>query len=94
MTESIFPTFSKKCEILSDIWFGYRDDSEFQDFIEYNDLGLPLAYAIHGEIVQATELAKQYINETFYLLAEALGVSADLDWEDLDQMLESSKDSE
>jgi hypothetical protein len=93
MTEKTFPTFTKKCEILSDIWFGYRDEQEFQDFIEYNDLGLPLAYAIHGEIVQATELAKQYIQETFDLLSEALGVNPDEDWQSLDEMLDSSKDT-
>jgi hypothetical protein len=95
MTEKTFPTFTKKCEILSDLWFDYRQDEQFQDFIEYNDLGLPLAYAIHGEIVQATELAKQYINETFELFAFSLeGVDPDEDWQSLDEMLEASRDND
>jgi hypothetical protein len=28
-------------EILADLWINYKYDDEFEDFIEYNDLGLP-----------------------------------------------------
>lgn len=28
--------------ILAELWMGYRDDAEFVEFIEYNDLGLLL----------------------------------------------------
>ena len=39
----------------------YRDDVEFKDFIEYNDLGLPLAYAIAEGIVEKTDIASNFI---------------------------------
>jgi hypothetical protein len=50
----------------------YRDDEEFMDFIEYNDLGLPLAHFISDGIVSTSPLAQQYIEETFNLFIAAL----------------------
>ena len=82
--------FFRKCEILGDLWLNYRQDEEFQDFIEYNDLGLPLAYAFANEIAKETELAERYINESYELLAEALGVSNTEEFESLDAMLDQS----
>ena len=43
--------FSTKTAILADLWINYRDEGEFEDFIEYNDLGLPLAYLINTELL-------------------------------------------
>jgi hypothetical protein len=62
--------------------------------MEYNDIGLPLAYVIHGEIVQPTEIAKQYVEETFELFAESLGLNPNDEWWNLDQMFESSLNKE
>lgn len=66
--------FKHKCDILADVWLNYRNDEEFVDFIEYNDLGLPLAYALSEGIVEKTALAKTFINESFDLLLAGLGV--------------------
>lgn len=67
-------SFDNKVIILADLWLNYRSDSEFEDFIQYNDLGLPLAYAISEGIVKPTELATNFINETFDLLLAGLDV--------------------
>jgi hypothetical protein len=64
----------------------YRDEDELKDFIEYNDLGLPLAYFLMNEIVLPTEQSEVYINETYNLLVASLGVGDDA-WESLDEML-------
>jgi len=66
--------FSIKCEILADLWMDYRDEEEFMDFIEYNDLGLPVAYAIANKIVDPLPMSEQFVNETFDLFLGALGV--------------------
>jgi hypothetical protein len=80
--------FKTKCLILSDLWLNYRSDEQFEEFITYNDLGLPLAYAIAEEIVVATDTAKQFINEAFDLLLD--GISAkDTGFENLDDVLEA-----
>jgi hypothetical protein len=65
----------------------YRVDSEFQDFIEYNDLGLPLAYAIAEGIVEKTDIASNFINEAFDILLSALGVE-DTGFNSLDDLLD------
>jgi len=79
-------TFENKCLILSDLWLNYRDDEQFEDFITYNDMGLPLAYALSEEIVKGTDTSTQFINETFDLLLAGLGIE-DSDYQSLDDLL-------
>jgi hypothetical protein len=81
-------TFENKITILADLWLNYRNDTEFVDFIEYNDLGLPLAYAINEGIVDTTDLATNFINETFDLLLAGIGVD-DIGFESLDDVMSS-----
>lgn len=69
MTET---TFDNKVAILADLWLGYRNDETFTDFIEYNDLGLPLAYALDNGLVVANEKTSAFIDETFALLLDGL----------------------
>ena len=86
MTEQATTPFSNRCDILAELWVGYKGDSEFQDFIQYNDLGLPLAYAISTEIVAATAKAEMFINETFELLLSGLEIP-DEGFDTLDDVL-------
>ena len=79
-------TFENKCLILSDLWLNYRYDTEFVDFIEYNDMGLPLAYALSEGIVKGTELSDKFIDETFDLLLGGMEIE-DTGFESLDDLL-------
>lgn len=79
-------TLENKITILAELWMNYRDDEELEDFIEYNDLGLPLAYFLMNEIVLPTKQSEIYINESYDLLIAALTVE-DKEWESLDQLL-------
>lgn len=78
-------TFTNKIDILSELWISYRDQEEFADFVEYNDLGLPLAYLIGADVVKTTEMADRLINETFDLLLAGLGIE-DEGFETLDDI--------
>ena len=78
----------KQAEILSDLWLNYRQDTEFADFVEYNDLGLPLAYAVNAGIVPLTDRAVEFIEETFALLLAGLDVAEDTGFESLDDILQ------
>ena len=82
-------TFENKCLILADLWLNYRDDEQFDDFIQYNDMGLPLAYALSEGIVKGTELSNKFIDETFDLVLIGLGVD-DIGFEDLEDLLTTS----
>lgn len=66
--------FKAKCDILADFWVAYKGDEDFENFISYNDLGLPLAYSISTGIVEKTDKAKNFVNETFDVLLESLGL--------------------
>jgi hypothetical protein len=79
-------TFQNKVTILAELWMNYRDDDELKDFIEYNDIGLPLAYLLMNEIVLPSEQSAIYINETYDLFVSSLIVE-DKEWQSLDEML-------
>lgn len=79
-------TFENKITILAELWMNYRDDEDLQDFVEYNDLGLPLAYFLMNEIVLPTSQSELYINETYDLFIASLQVE-DREWESLDELL-------
>ena len=83
-------TFENKVSILAELWMNYRDDEDLKDFVEYNDLGLPLSYFLMNEIVLPTQEAEVYINETYNLLIASLGVE-DAEWTSLDELLGSQE---
>ncbi len=78
-------TSENKASILSELWLGYKNDDNFEDFFAYNDLGLPLSYAIDNGIVKATDIANKFISETFELLLASLEVE-DQGFESLDDV--------
>ena len=79
--------FKHICSILAELWLNYRDDEDFEEFIKYNDIGLPLAFFIDSEIVAETDQASRYILETWQIFISALGVEKDLGWGSLDELL-------
>jgi hypothetical protein len=85
MSETTNTPYSSQCDILSEIWMNYRDDKEFIDFMEYNDIGLPLAHFIHEGIVSTSPLAQQYIEETFNVLLAGLEIE-DTGFETLEEV--------
>jgi hypothetical protein len=78
--------FENKITILAELWMNYRDDEDLKDFVEYNDLGLPLAYFLMNELVLPTKQAEIYIDETYNLLIASLQVE-DVEWTSLDELL-------
>ena len=84
--------FETKCLILSDLWINYKNDEALEDFVEYNDLGLPLAYFINTELVKPNEEAFPYIDETYDLLVESLGLDENEEFSSLAEMLEKSEE--
>ena len=80
--------FYNKVAILGDLWSNYKEDKGFRDFIEYNDIGLPLAYFIDTGLVVPNEEAKPYIHETYELLLASLGIEDD-EYKTLDEMMDT-----
>jgi hypothetical protein len=79
--------FTDKCGILGQFWFEYRDDEKLSEFIEYNDIGLPLSWFISTGVVTPNPIAEDYVNETFALFLAALSLTED-DVDGLDNLNE------
>ena len=87
-----------KAKILSELWMNHREEEAFEEFVDYNDIGLPLAHVIYTGIVLPTPTADQYIEETFDMLLVTLGfvdengdTINEEEWEDLEEMLSNSQ---
>ena len=83
-----------QAQILCDVWMNYRDDVKFMDFIDENDLGLPLAYALANGIVDFTPKAQGFIEESFGELLNTLGGLEDTGFENLDHLMEAADELE
>ena len=79
-------TFENKCNILSELWVDYRDEKDLQDFISYNDLGLPLGFLVAESLVTPSQRANDMIEETFVLLLASLEVD-DTGFETFDELM-------
>jgi hypothetical protein len=89
MNELPKTSLDAKAAILSDLWIAYKKDSQFEDFIEYNDVGLPLAFLYTEGLVEIKNAGSMFIEETFEILLSTLGIE-DTGFETLDDVLGSS----
>jgi hypothetical protein len=82
--------FKAKCEILADLWMSYRFSPRFEDFVSYNDIGLPMAFLLSEGLVKTqNQLAKSMIDETFDIFLGSLKLE-DSGYESLDDILVDS----
>ena len=86
MSEGSRTPFNTRCKILGELWMQYRFEKEFEDFVSYNDIGLPLSFMISEDLVRPNELAKSMVDETFDVLLASLKISDD-SYESLDDLL-------
>jgi hypothetical protein len=87
MSDQINTPFETRCNILADLWLSYRDEVDFKDFIQYNDVGLPAAFIVSEELATPNDRLKLMINETFDLLLAAMDLEEDTGFESIDDML-------
>ena len=66
--------FTSKCEILGKFWSNYQNEKDFQDFMEFNDIGLPLADFVSESLCEVSDDGVRYINETFDLFIASLEI--------------------
>jgi hypothetical protein len=80
--------FFIKCQILGDLYGNYEED--FKDFIEFNDLGFPLAYLNAQGLALPSSDGMRFVEETWDLLLAELNVE-DIGFEDLSHLLTFSE---
>jgi hypothetical protein len=80
----------KQIDILGSFYLNYKDDKSVREFMEFNDIGLPLAFLTAEGLCQPTELAMIYIQETFFMLLATLGVE-DTGFNSLENLLATAE---
>jgi hypothetical protein len=91
MSDTTETPFKTRCAILGTLWLEYSTDEDLEDFVSYNDLGLPIAFAIAEDIVETNPVAEGYINETWNLLLAALEIE-DIGFSKLDDLFAFSEE--
>ena len=81
----------EKAEIIFEFINGYRDEESFQDFFNYNDLGVPISVMIVNDLVILNEGGVEVLEETWTSLCGNLN-NADIeyDYESLDELIEKA----
>ena len=72
----------------------YSEVEIFEDFFDYNDLGIPLAVAVSSELCELNKRGHEVIDETYLLLLSELrlkNINFDKEYKDLDDILEDSR---
>ena len=76
-----------KTGIIGQLWIEFRDDSDFSAFMEYNDIGCPMAYMLaEGLVVELSKVGEDMVNETFNMFINLLGITE----EEIDETDDSS----
>jgi len=79
------------------LWRDYREEASkneaWQGFFQYNDVGLPMAYAIAEELVTPTNdgEAERLIDETWVMLCNYIEIDFDAEYADLASMFTASQ---
>ena len=82
--------FFIKCQIMSELYQNYREDVEWKDLIEFNDIGFPLAYFNAEYLALPSVDGVRFIDETWDLLLAELNLD-DTGFDDLEHLLSSTQ---
>jgi hypothetical protein len=78
--------FSIQCEILAEFYVEHRTNEEFEDFFEYSDLGLPLAFGFANGMAEPTSIGELMVHETWNLFISSLEIE-DTGFKTLDEVI-------
>ena len=78
--------FTNKTQILGAFYSNYKQNEELQEFFEFNDVGMPLAYLASEGLCQVSNDGKKYIAESWDILLAFLGIE-DIGFNDLEEFL-------
>ena len=86
--------FSKKCEILGNVWLFYREDAQADEtwsrYFEVYDIGLPLSYMIWSDIASINDGNEQYVEEAWDDLCAIINVDPEGQYENLQHIFDVS----
>ena len=75
-----------KAEILVQFTQDSFNDEMFEDFFDYNDLGVPMAISITQDLVILTDAGELLLNETWKELCDLFGADPNGEYESIDDV--------
>ena len=75
-----------KAEILVQFTQDYFNSDEYDDFFDYNDLGIPMSIAITQDMVILTDSGEELLEETWKELCLLFNANPDADYESIDDL--------
>jgi len=90
--------FSERVELLAALQFFYKNNPEktdlsWQNFFDWADLGLPLAFAIVSGYAEPTESGQELINSTWVRACSLFGIDPNKSYETIADMIAMSEAS-
>jgi hypothetical protein len=83
--------FDSKVNILYELFTSYKKHPFFRDYVEYNDMGLPLSFLITHKIVDINKEVEKVINSSYEtLVLNVLEVSPDKEYAHIETMIGDS----
>lgn len=67
-------TYADMAHILGRFWINERDNEAFEEYIGFNDLGLPLAYSLSEGIIESNPMVESHITDSFNMLLSILKI--------------------
>jgi len=82
-------SFEQKCKILGQLWSEFKDEEGWEDFVDFNDISLPLAFLLDMKMAEnPSSLAINFIEQTFVSLLTRVNLE-DAGWESLEDILDA-----
>ena len=77
---------STKAEILVQFTQDNFNDEMYEDFFDYNDLGIPMAIAVVQEMVILTDKGEELLDETWIELCNLFDADPNSEYESIDDV--------
>jgi len=76
-----------KAQIIVEFTQDHLNGGEYEDFFDFNDLGVPLAIAITQEMADLTVSGREVLEQTWSNLCELFDVDETLSYESIDELI-------
>jgi hypothetical protein len=65
-----------KAGIVGQLWIEFRNDEDFEQFMEYNDIGCPMGYMLaEGLVKELSPVGEEMLEETFKMFLSLIEIS-------------------
>ena len=76
-----------KAEILVQFTQDNLNDELYEDFFDYNDLGIPMAISVMQDLVILTDEGENHLDETWKELCQLFGADPNGEYENIDDLM-------